>query len=335
MLRFSSPQGRKVSSREGSSLEFKESFNWSSKDVYAKTVAAFANKNGGRLVFGVRNKPRELVGLQSSNFEDIDEAKIAEYLNGLFAPEIEFVKETETIRGRKIGALIIEAGSRKPVVAIKNDGVVKEGEIYYRYNARTDKIKYPAIRFILDKIREDERRQWMDMFQRISRVGPENAALLNLEIGEIQGSGGSVIIDEGLLPKLKFIKEGSFKETGAPTLKLIGDLRAVSFVGQRRQVRGGGGVRWTDDPRAPAVRIEEKNILQKFPLDYSALTKILKERFVDFKVNPRYHQIRQLLMKRGFSVTRVLNPKNPRSSKQDFYSRSIVQEFDKHYQKTG
>lgn len=38
-------------------------------------MAAFANNKGGYMVFGVRNNPKELVGLQSSNFETTDEEK--------------------------------------------------------------------------------------------------------------------------------------------------------------------------------------------------------------------------------------------------------------------
>ena len=59
-------------------MEFKESFNWSSKDKYAKSIAAFANNLGGFIIFGIKNNPRDLVGLKSNNFDEIDEAKISE-----------------------------------------------------------------------------------------------------------------------------------------------------------------------------------------------------------------------------------------------------------------
>ena len=90
-----------IRSRESGWLEFKESFNWGSKDEYAKSMAAFANNKGGFLVFGITNQPRKLVGLQNNNFETLDEAKISGYLNTAFSPEIGFEKFIEKVRGKK------------------------------------------------------------------------------------------------------------------------------------------------------------------------------------------------------------------------------------------
>jgi hypothetical protein len=62
-LRLVGADPPKISGREGGSLEFKESFNWSGKEAYSKTLAALANNAGGYIVFGVKNKPRVGVGL--------------------------------------------------------------------------------------------------------------------------------------------------------------------------------------------------------------------------------------------------------------------------------
>ena len=64
---FSSSTSNKITARESSQLEFKEQFNWLSKDKYAKSMVAFANNKGGYIVFGIKDQPRELVGLQSNN----------------------------------------------------------------------------------------------------------------------------------------------------------------------------------------------------------------------------------------------------------------------------
>lgn len=46
--------------------------------------------------------------------------------------------------------------------------------------------------------------------------------------GVVEGRGGSFLIDESLLDKIKFIQEGEFSEKrGEPTLKLIGELETV------------------------------------------------------------------------------------------------------------
>lgn len=332
LLKFAAPSGLKILSREGTSLEFKESFNWGAKDEYAKTAAAFANAKGGVFVFGVKNNPRELVGLRSDSFEELDEAKIAEYLNSLLSPEIQFAKTVEQLRGKSVGVLRIFRSERKPVVAIKNDKEVKEGEIYYRYNARSDKVKYAEMRALLEEIQMQERGFWKNMFERIAQIGTDNVAVMDVAEGKIEGRGGTVVIDEKLLTKLKFIKEGSFKEGGAPVLRLVGDMMPVSIVATKKGNRT-RGFHLTADPNAPVVRIEEESILKAFPLDFNTLTRSLRERYIDFKADNRYHRIRKGLMTMGFSITRRLNPNNPKSSKQDFYNTKIFEEFDKSYKK--
>lgn len=331
IFKFTAPASHKLLSREGGAIEFKESFNWNSKDKYAKSIAAFSNNKGGYLVFGVKDSPRELVGLQSTNFETLDEAKITQYLNSIFSPEIEFEKFTIPVKGKSVGILRIQESRQKPLVAIKNDGDIKESEIYYRYNARTDKIKFPELKNLLNQIQENERKHWMSLFERISRIGPENVALVNMAEGKIEGNTGTLVIDHKLIPKLKFIQEGNFKETGSPTLKLVGEVRPVSIVGGR--VARGGGMRITDDPNAPTIRIEEADLLKEFSLEYRVLTKNLYARYSDFKSNEKYHKIRKDLAAKGFAITRKLNPRNANSAKQEFYRPQIYKEFDKYYTK--
>jgi hypothetical protein len=170
----------RLTTRESNWLEFKESFNWGSKDSYGKTAAGFANNKGGVMVFGVKNNPRELVGLQNDNFENLDEAKIAEYFNGIFVPELIFSKKVLRINGKTIGILEINGSARKPVISTKNDGEIKESEIYYRYNARTDRIKYPELKALMDLEKEEIENKWRSLLKNIGRI-PDiaNAVILN------------------------------------------------------------------------------------------------------------------------------------------------------------
>ena len=101
--------------------------------------------------------------------------------------------------------------------------------------------------------------------------------------------------------------------------------------------RGGAGpivgeYRITTDPAAPEVQVKEEDYLAAFPWDYAELTERLQARYVDFKQNARFHQIRKPLLEFSSYVrTRYLNPSNPRGGKKDFYNPNIVGEFDKHY----
>jgi hypothetical protein len=92
--------------------------------------------------------------------------------------------------------------------------------------------------------------------------------------------------------------------------------------------------RWTDDPKAPAVALREEDILKTFPWTYRVLTENLKKRYSDFLENNSYHALRRPLEKdKKLVLTRCLNPDNPTTSKQRFYSPNIVNEFDKHFKR--
>lgn len=324
----------RVISRESGWLEFKESFNWNSKDEYAKSMVAFANNKGGYIIFGIKDNPRNLVGLQSNNFETVDEAKITAYLNSVFAPEIIFEKFVVIVKSKNIGILYTHQAKTKPIVCLKNDGELKEADIYYRYNARSEKIKYPELTAMFESVKKEERKSWMELFEKISKIGPTNTAIMDTIGGEITGKSGTLVIDKKLIPKLRFINEGNFKESGKPVLRLIGDVKPVSFVVGTRK-NNGVGVQITDDPNAPALRLEEDEILKKkYPLDYRSLVKELNKRFEDFKTNSKFHKLRKELMKdKNLSRTRYLDPNNTKSSRKDFYSPNIVRKFDKHYTK--
>lgn len=64
----------RLRSRENSRLEYKETFHWNSKSSCAKAIAAFANNVGGFLVFGVKNSPHEIVGVNIERFDSLDPA---------------------------------------------------------------------------------------------------------------------------------------------------------------------------------------------------------------------------------------------------------------------
>ncbi|EKE22148.1 MAG: hypothetical protein ACD_7C00039G0010 [uncultured bacterium] len=321
----------RIISRESGWLEFKESFNWNSRDKYAKSMAAFANNKGGFIVFGVKDKPRDFVGLQSCNFETIDESKITEYLNSVFSPEILFEKFLITVQSKNVGILYVHQSNVKPIVCLKYDGDLKEAEIYYRYNARSEKMKYPEIKILLDIIKEDERKNWMEHFEKISKIGPANVAIMDIVGGEVSGRGGTLMIDRKLVPKLKFISEGRFKEGGKPVLKLIGDVKPVSAIAKSKNI--GGGVRITNDPSAPMIRLEEEDILRKkYPLSYNELITELIKRYKNFVRNSYFHKLRkEFMIDKNLSRTRYLDPDNLKGTKKDFYSPDIIKKFDKYY----
>jgi hypothetical protein len=215
--------------RESSTLEFKANFNFGQIIKYAKTMSSFANNRGGILLFGVTNRPRIAKGMTNDKFNDIDPERIANELNNIFQPEIKWKIRELTIKRRRFGFIIIEESDNKPIVAKTNKGdLIKEGGIYYRYNARNELIKYAEMKGIIDSIKNKERKLWLTHLKQISHIGPEHAGVFNPKDGLIKGPSGSFIIDSSLLPSLQFIREGEFVEKdGAPTVKVIGNARVI------------------------------------------------------------------------------------------------------------
>lgn len=254
IFKISPADPERVISRESSSLEFKESFGWASLPKYLKTSAAYANAKGGYVVFGIANKPHCLCGLSGANlklFEDIDPEKMSRNFNEHFAPEIEWTIQEYDLQGKVFGLLYIHEAKDKPVVCTKDAGKdLKESDIYYRYRGRSERIKYPELRAILEAKRETEQRLWMRHLENIARIGVREAGIFDLHTGSVTGSGGSFLIDESLLSQLSFIKEGEFSEIkGKPALKLIGHVEPLdgSAIGTaKRQIVKTKGIRTAD-----------------------------------------------------------------------------------------
>jgi predicted HTH transcriptional regulator len=70
---------------EGRRLEFKQQLPEVAE--VAKTVVAFANDAGGDLIFGIRNQPRELVGIPEAELMPLEE-RIASIIHDLCSPVI-------------------------------------------------------------------------------------------------------------------------------------------------------------------------------------------------------------------------------------------------------
>lgn len=219
----------RLQSRECETIEFKQSFNWGSRESYARTMAAFANAKGGYIVFGIGDKPRSLIGLKNQSFDNLDTEKVTELLNQVFVPEIDWDMHVFELHRKSYGLLYVYESLRKPVICQSNLGkTIKESDIYYRYRGRTERIKYPELAAIFDALKERERNHWLERIKQLATIGIENAAVLDLKTGIAAGSGGKLIIDESLLSQLDFIKEGEFDEReGIPVIKITGEATPI------------------------------------------------------------------------------------------------------------
>jgi len=201
-------------------------------------MVSFANAKGGFIVFGVSDRPREIVGLQTDRFDEFDPANLTTRLNSHFSPELEWELDDIEIESVVLGFIYVEEAKDKPVVCTSNWGKdLKESEIYYRYRGQSTTIRYPELRAILEERADRERRAWMQHIQKISEVGPTKVGIIDTVKGQIFGAGTPYLIDKSLIDQLKFIREGNFSEgEGKPTLRLIGDVETVDTVETGRTV---------------------------------------------------------------------------------------------------
>lgn len=244
----------RLTSRESSGLEFKESFVFQNIGKYIRTAAAFANAKGGYIVYGVANSPHKLIGLKDNRFDQLDPAKLTEYLSDHFDPEVIWEQHLHEVDNKLYGLLYFYESSNKPVICRKgtDDGKsLKEGEIYYRYKGRTQTIRYAELKELIEERRKHEQLLWFKHLKEIARVGIQDTGIFDLRSGKVSGTGSHFFIDENLLSQVSFIREGEFNEKkGKPVIKIVGQARSINHsgieAGSRSQVIRTKGIRAHD-----------------------------------------------------------------------------------------
>lgn len=251
--------------RESQTLEYKESFNYAGLAEYFRDFSAFANNKGGYLIFGIKDRPRrELFGLSSKSkvqLEKLDPERISGFILEHFAGNIEWEIDLVALNGLHFGVFYVYEAETKPIICKKDESdILKNGEIYFRYGGRTQKIQYAELESIINHRIERQNSQWIDSVMKIGKSGPQNAAILDVEKGMIEKNNSRIlVVDEELVKKIKWIKEGSFKEKdGATALKLIGEVQPIDTV--------------------EVIKKERVNRLKEYPLSATELVEIVQEK---------------------------------------------------------
>ena len=227
----------RCSHSEDEHLEFKKSLHISSgvlSKEYLKTIAGFANNDGGTIVFGVEPENHILVGIHE-RAKKIDQSQITTTIKDGIDGEIYFKYLTEDIGGKTISFLQVFKSKRRPVIMkvdVNRDGEnMKIGEIYFRYTAQDLRIKLADLRSLMsEEINNSTHKIANQLFSKISKIieiGPENIALLNTVSGEIGDNNPNVkmVLHPDVLKNLNLIKEGQFDEKeGAPAYVIKGEI---------------------------------------------------------------------------------------------------------------
>jgi hypothetical protein len=227
-----------VNNRENIHLEFKKTFHSQHPKSYIKSVCAFANNNGGIMVFGVEDKPRKPIGLGGDlkTFKGYDTKSFATVIQNCLSVNIdfEFYDFEQHIEGSKIvfGAIEIKEAYQKPVICKVSDGKnnLREGAIYYRYSAKSEEIKAQDLIYLIQREKDKEKELWVKNIQKMAQIGVSNVGVFSYD-GELFAGNQKVIIDKDVIDKIKFIKEGHFIEKdGTPALTLKGEIKNIESL---------------------------------------------------------------------------------------------------------
>lgn len=278
----------RVTNRESEHREFKLKFENKNIPKYAKTIAAFANRDGGVLFFGIKDRPKELIGVMEGDIPD--DVVISNFLNEYFQPEISFQSHAITKFGKIIHAVIVKPSSRKPVIckkakSIKQEPgnpekeVLREGAVYYRYSSSTEEIKYAELRTILDKERESFFRSLVDNITLLNQVGYDKAAVVNAHDLSGNDQTAAVYLTNETAKNLNWIERGAFVEDA-------NDGKNAYYVIRNVEIRHGVEIPKPTD------------FANTHPLTKAALMKEVKINGLDFdsitwklgiKDNPTFH----------------------------------------------
>lgn len=227
-------EGKDWSLRGGESEqhECKQDFDPKKLTPVVRAIAALANNKGGYLFFGVVNAGFRVEGVGGA-FARTDIVEVMNKVKAHLSPTPSITdKGTIELDGRSVGFMRVERHPDRPVIVYRDGEGLNEGEILYRYPGQSSRIKFGDLRAMLD---ERDRRAQVALAKAtgaLAEVGTSNAMILDTDKHTIDADGRTILLDEKLVDQIKFIKEGEFDEkSGAPTLRLIGEVKTVSVGG--------------------------------------------------------------------------------------------------------
>lgn len=263
----------RVKARESSDLEFKLRLDLQCFKNSIKTIAAFANQAGGCVVFGVRDRPRELVGIGNQSLEEgVQSEQLVQGLSPI--PETSFFDVD--IHGYRLGVLQVFPLRKGPCIAIKdiaggegNANLLNKGVVYARRRGQTAPITGEEFSQIL--ITRDERiRKEIFSFLSFGRdVGFDRAVVVDPRKNGENEVGMTYYLPQEAAKSLNVIDRARIVEKeGAPAYEILGNVQLT--------------VPSENDPRVPMRAVSSANIMRSeiqrifwegFPWSHSHLKK--------------------------------------------------------------
>ena len=217
---------------ESNTIDYKQNFKDSIKKVI-KHIIAFANTQGGYLVFGVEDTSGKVLGLNRADlkkFNEFDFETITTEIHNHIPGSIVIEKTTYKIKRKTLGIFYIPEHSKKPLILSRTKDTHPQGTILFRYPGKTTAIQPDDLEVMIEKrVKQHIETHLPKLFMEMCNQGLENIAIMNTQNGIVTGKGGCFELDENLLKDVQYIKEGEFSEKdGAPTIKIIGEAQSVN-----------------------------------------------------------------------------------------------------------
>lgn len=212
-------ENKTVNNRECSYREFKERYDKVAIYKYIKTLVGFANNKGGTLFFGIKDKPKEVVGIN----DQLDEADLTQKLNEYFDPEVNYKIEEQIVEGLKILKIIVDESPSKPILCKKNatvkdngkdKSILREGAIYYRYRGKTEDIKFSELSTLLQERIDQAFNAIKENITLTQKIGVNNVGLMNTkDIKQKDDQQINIYVPKDSLSTMKWIKKGKFSNS--------------------------------------------------------------------------------------------------------------------------
>ena len=209
-------------------------------------MAAFANAKGGTIIFGVSDKPRLIVGTDPVGF--MDEADITTRLRADFSPELPFESKTYQVGALTLLAFSLQPAVDRPIICQKtrskqirdaqgnnprDEIVITDATIYYRYSAQTTPIAYTELRALLDEREERRLRIIMETLKAVERVGYEKVGVVDVTSFGDPAKATNLYVSKETAKSMNFIDQGRFAESSdesSPAYLVVGRVSLGEVV---------------------------------------------------------------------------------------------------------
>lgn len=263
---------QRVTARETFDLEFKREMTLPVFKKSLKTIAAFANRKGGIIVFGVQDRPKNVVGCVDFLDDGVQSEQISQYLSP--QPTTKFFELP--IGDQIVGVLCVEALIKQPCIAVKDlagaEGkhLLNQGQIYVRRRGQTAPITGVEFNQIMNLRDESIRKEIFNFLSLGRSIGFENAVV---------GRPGATVGDE---PNMTLYLPAE----AASTLNVLDRAKTVESEGAPAyEIQG--SIRLTvpndDDPRNPMRAVDSATYIYPtiqevfwadIPFNFSHLKKV-------------------------------------------------------------